>query len=85
MILETVTVKTIAPAVTKVALSAGQLIFAGTFLALGFQFGHTMCRKGIEWWDHRNLAKLEQESEEPNDTGSVPNGTSKQARRQEAL
>lgn len=77
MILETVTVKTIAPAVTKVALSAGQLMFAGTFLAFGFQFGHSMCRKGIEYFDHRKLAKAEKEVEEPDDTGSVPNGACK--------
>jgi hypothetical protein len=71
------TVKAIAPTVTKVALSAGQLVFAGTFLAFGFQFGHSLCRKGLDYFDHRKLAKAEQEVEEPDDTGSVPNGASK--------
>ena len=65
------------PVAVKVALSAGQLIFAGLFLAVGFQLGHTICRKGIEYFDHRKLAKAEREVEEPDDTGSVPNGACK--------
>lgn len=65
------------PVMVKIALSAGQLIFAGMFLAVGFQIGHTICRKGIEYFDHRKLAKAEKEVEEPDDTGSVPNGAGK--------
>lgn len=78
MLLESAAAKAGLPVVVKVAISAGQLVFAGCFLAFGFQIGHTTCRKAIEWWDHRTLAKIEQAVEEPDDgTGSVSDDVSK--------
>jgi len=68
MILETKAVTIALPVAAKLAASAGQLIFAGVFLAVGFQGGHTICRKAIEWWDHRSLAQIEKEMEEPDGT-----------------
>lgn len=61
MILETKAASVVFPAATKLLLSAGQLIFAGIFLAIGFQTGHAASRKITNYWEARKLAQMERE------------------------
>ena len=77
MILETKAAAVAVPAAAKILISAGQLLFAGFFLAIGFQTGHGISRKFLEWYDARSYAKIEREAmelEEGHDTRPVSNG-----------
>ena len=65
MILETKAASIALPVAAKVAVSAGQLLFAGFFLAIGFQTGHGISRKILDWYDARSYAQIEKELEEP--------------------
>ena len=69
MILEAKAASIALPTVTKVVMSAGQLIFAGVFLAIGFQTGHKVSEKVTTFWEFRKLAKIERELLEEEDEG----------------